>query len=122
MNNMAVQMYPCTRCHASPTLTPLLYVFRKLTHSPSNALPSCNIIIQADNPERANSCTSAFYEGQAAIMDPRESWAAKWIRVDNCLPGVYAIAITGQFDRDIEEDLENRGIRWRCKPPGSTTE
>ena len=77
---------------------------------------------QADNPERANSCTSAFYEGQAAIMDPRESWAAKWIRVDNCLPGVYAIAITGQFDRDIEEDLENRGIRWRCKPPGSTTE
>lgn len=49
-------------------------------------------------------------------MDPRESWSAKWIRVDNYLPGVYAISVTGQFDRDIEEDLENRGIRWRCRP------
>lgn len=75
---------------------------------------------KADNPERANICTSAFYEGQAAVMDPRESWAAKWIRVDNCLPGVYAIAVTGQLDRDIEEDLENRGIRWRCRPVGHT--
>jgi transcription elongation factor SPT4 len=77
---------------------------------------------QADNPERANSCTSAFYEGQVAIMDPRESWAAKWIRVDRCLPGVYAILITGNLDRDIEEDLENRGLRWRCRPPGATME
>lgn len=80
----------------------------------------CFYFYKADNPERANICTSAFYEGQAAVMDPRESWAAKWIRVDNCLPGVYAIAVTGQLDRDIEEDLENRGIRWRCRPVGHT--
>jgi transcription elongation factor SPT4 len=74
---------------------------------------------QIDNPERANICTSAFFEGQAAIMDPRESWAAKWIRVDTYLPGVYAISVTGTFDRDIEEDLESRGVRWRCRPPPS---
>jgi transcription elongation factor SPT4 len=49
-------------------------------------------------------------------MDPRESWSAKWIRVDNYLPGVYAISVTGHFEREIEEDLENRGIRWRCRP------
>jgi len=61
-------------------------------------------------------CTTAFFEGQAAVMDPRESWVAKWIRVDNNLPGVYAISVTGTFDRDTEEDLENRGYRWRCKP------
>ena len=60
--------------------------------------------------------TKAFYEGSAALMDPRESWAAKWIRVDAYLPGVYAISITGTFDREIEEDLESRGIRWRCRP------
>jgi transcription elongation factor SPT4 len=52
-------------------------------------------------------------------MDPRESWAAKWIRVDTYLPGVYAISVTGTFDRDIEEDLESRGIRWRCRPAAS---
>ena len=49
-------------------------------------------------------------------MDPKESWAAKWIRTDNYFPGIYAIAVTGEFDRETEEDLESRGIRWRCRP------
>jgi hypothetical protein len=72
-------------------------------------------ICQTDNPEKCNLCTTAFFEGQAAIMDPRESWTAKWLRVDSYLPGVYAISVTGQFNRDIEEELENRGCRWRCR-------
>ena len=77
---------------------------------------NCPFLNMADSMERVNACTTAFFEGQAAIMDPRDSWAAKWIRVDNYLPGVYAIQVTGQLDRDVEEDLENRGIRWRCRP------
>ena len=77
---------------------------------------NCPFLDMVDNMERVNNCTTPFFEGQAAIMDPRESWAAKWIRTDNFLPGVYAITVTGQLDRDIEEDLENQGIRWRCRP------
>ena len=80
---------------------------------------NCPFLDLADNMERVNSCTTAFFEGEAAIMDPRDSWAAKWIRVDNYLPGVYAISVTGQLDRDVEEELENRGIRWRCRPSNS---
>jgi len=80
---------------------------------------NCPFLDMADNPERCNLCTTAFFEGQAAVMDPRESWAAKWMRCDSYLPGVYAISVTGQFDRDIEEDLENRGVRWRCRPAPS---
>jgi transcription elongation factor SPT4 len=77
---------------------------------------NCPFLDMVDNMERVNGCTTAFFEGQAAIMDPRESWAAKWIRVDNHRPGVYAITVIGQLDREIEEDLENQGIRWRCRP------
>jgi transcription elongation factor SPT4 len=77
---------------------------------------NCPFLEMNENMERVSTCTTAFYEGQAAIMDPRDSWAAKWIRVDAYLPGVYAIEVIGQLDRDIEEDLENRGIRWRCRP------
>ena len=77
---------------------------------------NCPFLNMEDNMERVNMTTTAFFEGQAAIMDPRESWAAKWIRVDNHLPGVYAISVTGQLSREIEEDLENQGIRWRCRP------
>ena len=65
-------------------------------------------------------CTTAFFEGQVAVMDPRESWAAKWIRVDDFLPGVYAISVTGQFDEDIEDELKSRNCRPpRCRPPSS---
>lgn len=77
---------------------------------------NCPFLDLEDNMERVNMCTTAFFEGQAAIMDPRDSWAAKWIRVDNYLPGIYAITVTGQLDRDVEEELENRGMRWRCRP------
>jgi transcription elongation factor SPT4 len=77
---------------------------------------NCPFLDMVDNMERVNNCTTPFFEGQAAIMDPRDSWAAKWIRTDNFLPGVYAITVTGQLDREIEEDLENQGIRWRCRP------
>lgn len=77
---------------------------------------NCPFLNLADDIVQVNKCTTAFYEGHTAVMDPRESWAAKWIRVDAYLPGVYAIQVTGAFDRDIEEDLENQGIRWRCRP------
>jgi transcription elongation factor SPT4 len=76
---------------------------------------NCPFLNMADDNAQVNKCTTAFFEGQAAIFDPRESWAAKWLRVDGYLPGVYAITVMGQLDRDIEEDLENRGIRWRCR-------
>jgi transcription elongation factor SPT4 len=77
---------------------------------------NCPFLGMTDDMVQVNKCTTAFFEGQAAIMDPRESWTAKWIRVDGYLPGVYAIQVTGQLDREIEEDLESRGIRWRCRP------
>lgn len=77
---------------------------------------NCPFLEMAEFPERANSCTTPFFEGMSAVADPRESWAARWIRVDQFVPGVYAITVTGTLDQDIQEDLGNRGIRWRCRP------
>ena len=73
--------------------------------------------LDLQSPDRINSCTTAFFEGTVAVMDPRESWAAKWLRIDAYMPGVYAISVTGQFSKDMEDELEAGGRRWRCKPP-----
>ena len=79
---------------------------------------NCAILELEGNSERCNQCTTAFFEGQVAVADPQESWTAKWLRVDRFLPGVYAISITGQFSKDVEGELDSRGMYWRCKPAG----
>eukprot|EP00555_Chaetoceros_dichaeta_P003239 CAMPEP_0198250588 /NCGR_PEP_ID=MMETSP1447-20131203/1713_1 /TAXON_ID=420782 /ORGANISM="Chaetoceros dichaeta, Strain CCMP1751" /LENGTH=131 /DNA_ID=CAMNT_0043935435 /DNA_START=65 /DNA_END=460 /DNA_ORIENTATION=+ len=80
---------------------------------------NCPFLGMRDTPNRVNSCTTAFFEGQAAVMDPRESWVAKWLRVDDYHPGVYAISVTGTFDVDVKEVIENGGYSWRCRPVAS---
>ncbi|CAJ1942618.1 unnamed protein product [Cylindrotheca closterium] len=97
----------CKRCGILKTLDQFM----------NEGCENCPFLDMIDNQDQCNSCTTAFFEGQVAIMDPRESWAAKWIRADNYLPGVYAISVIGNFDKEMEDDLESRGIRWRCRPP-----
>eukprot|EP00804_Cyclotella_cryptica_P016510 CCRYP_004717-RA/>CCRYP_004717-RA protein AED:0.38 eAED:0.38 QI:0/0.66/0.25/1/1/1/4/912/148 len=99
----------CMRCGIIKTLDQFL----------EYGCENCPFLDMAGNHERCNMCTTAFFEGQVAVMDPGESWTAKWIRVDGYLPGIYAISITGEFDKDTEEELESRGCRWRCRPAGS---
>eukprot|EP00591_Stephanopyxis_turris_P004321 CAMPEP_0195519594 /NCGR_PEP_ID=MMETSP0794_2-20130614/15112_1 /TAXON_ID=515487 /ORGANISM="Stephanopyxis turris, Strain CCMP 815" /LENGTH=131 /DNA_ID=CAMNT_0040648777 /DNA_START=110 /DNA_END=502 /DNA_ORIENTATION=+ len=92
----------CKRCGIIKTLEQFM----------NDGCENCPFLEMNDTTDRANMCTTAFFEGQCAVMDPRESWAAKWLRVDAYLPGVYAISVTGQLDRPIEEELESRGFRW----------
>lgn len=77
---------------------------------------NCPFLQMEANPESVNVCTTAFFEGRVGVMSPRESWVAKWLRIDNYLPGVYAISVTGEFPKEIEDRLESAGRRWRCKP------
>ena len=99
----------CMRCGIIKTIDQFL----------EDGCENCPFLDMESNHERCNLCTTAFFEGQVAVSDPSESWTAKWLRIDSFLPGIYAISITGQFEREIEEELENRGCRWRCRPVGS---
>ena len=99
----------CMRCGIIKTLNQFL----------ENGCDNCPFLNMEGDFQRLNQCTTAFFEGQVAVMDPGESWTAKWLRIDQHLPGVYAISITGELDKEIEEELESRGARWRCRPAGS---
>lgn len=99
----------CKRCGILKTLEQFI----------NKGCENCPFLEMEDDPEKCNLCTTAFFEGQVAVMDPRESWSAKWLRVDAYLPGVYAISVTGTFDKDIEDELESRGCRFRCRPAGN---
>lgn len=95
----------CKRCGIVKTLEQFI----------NDGCENCIFLDMIDNREKCNMYTTAFFEGQTAVMDPMHSWVAKWLRVDSYHPGVYAISITGKFDEETENNLRSRGCRWRCR-------
>mmetsp|Transcript_5028 Transcript_5028/g.6505 ORF Transcript_5028/g.6505 Transcript_5028/m.6505 type:complete len:140 (+) Transcript_5028:94-513(+) len=104
--NHIAGMRACKRCGILKTLNQFL----------DDGCENCPFFDMEDDRQKTEMYTTAFFEGEVAVMDPRESWTAKWLRVDTFLPGVYAITIIGTFDKDTIEDLESRGCSHRCRP------
>ncbi|KAG0309254.1 RHO1 GDP-GTP exchange protein 2 [Dissophora globulifera] len=63
--------------------------------------------------DRVMDCTSQHFDGAIAVMQPSESWVAKWQRIDKFEKGIYAVQVQGRLPEDIEDDLETKGIKYR---------
>ena len=61
------------------------------------------------NREAINECTSQSFDGMISLMSPTESWVAKWQRIEHCVPGVYAVSVSGELPGDIVESLKDQG-------------
>ncbi|GAA5844074.1 hypothetical protein JCM9279_003723 [Rhodotorula babjevae] len=73
--------------------------------------PNCEDKLEMKgDQDRVMTCTTAQFDGVIAMINPDESWVAKWQRNDKHAPGVYAVRVTGQLPDEIAEDLEGRGI------------
>lgn len=59
-----------------------------------------------------NECTSALFEGMITLGDPKGSWVAKWLRLTEYVPGVYAVKVNGTLRREVVEILEDNGIQY----------
>ncbi|GAA6061170.1 hypothetical protein JCM10212_005756 [Sporobolomyces blumeae] len=74
--------------------------------------PNCEDRLEMKgDSERVMMCTTGQFDGTIALINPQESWVAKWQRNAKHLPGVYAVRVTGQLPEEIIEDLEARGIK-----------
>ncbi|KDE07939.1 transcription elongation factor SPT4 [Microbotryum lychnidis-dioicae p1A1 Lamole] len=73
--------------------------------------PNCDEYLEMKgSSDRVVECTTTKFDGAIALINPRESWVAKWQRNDKHSPGVYAVRVTGQLPEQIVEDLEARGV------------
>ncbi|KAI0019589.1 transcription elongation factor spt-4 [Xylariomycetidae sp. FL0641] len=72
--------------------------------------PNCPFLELKGSPDAIEACTSSVYEGATAIADPKKSWIAKWQRIDNCIPGMYALKVSGSLPEDVRSSLEDEGI------------
>ncbi|EGF76881.1 hypothetical protein BATDEDRAFT_92161 [Batrachochytrium dendrobatidis JAM81] len=71
------------------------------------------VLLFKNNTERMLECTSANYDGVIAQMKPEVSWVARWQRVDKFSKGLYAIRVGGQLPYEVEEELIDKGIKYR---------
>ncbi|OAV94868.1 hypothetical protein PTTG_00772 [Puccinia triticina 1-1 BBBD Race 1] len=73
--------------------------------------PNCEEFLELKgNPEKIVECTSGTFDGTVAMMNPKESWVAKWQRINSHCPGLYAIRITGTLPEHVLIDLEHKGL------------
>eukprot|EP00638_Chattonella_subsalsa_P008530 CAMPEP_0117760382 /NCGR_PEP_ID=MMETSP0947-20121206/16595_1 /TAXON_ID=44440 /ORGANISM="Chattonella subsalsa, Strain CCMP2191" /LENGTH=158 /DNA_ID=CAMNT_0005581059 /DNA_START=33 /DNA_END=509 /DNA_ORIENTATION=+ len=77
---------------------------------------NCPFLEMDANPDRVNDCTSSFFEGLIAMVQPEGSWVAKWQRIGQCKPGMYAIEVIGEFPNHILQYLESKNISVKAKP------
>ncbi|KAM0788933.1 hypothetical protein ACM66B_003008 [Microbotryomycetes sp. NB124-2] len=74
--------------------------------------PNCeNLLEMKGSSDRVLECTTAQFDGTIALIEPRQSWVAKWQRNDKHAAGVYAVRVSGQLPESIVEDLEARGVK-----------
>ena len=45
-------------------------------------------------------------------MQPTDSWAGKWLRLDKFVPGAYAIQCSSDLPSELEGLLEDLNINW----------
>ena len=78
-----------------------------------NGCPNCESVLSLQNSQEAvQECTSQVFDGLITLGDPTSSWVAKWQRLTNYVPGVYAVKVVGQLPGEVLNVLEDNGIRY----------
>ncbi len=58
-------------------------------------------------------CTSPTFEGLVASNGSDVSWVGRWLRIENFVPGLYAVRVVGKLPDDVRNDLYSQGIEYR---------
>ncbi|RNA22490.1 transcription elongation factor SPT4 [Brachionus plicatilis] len=73
------------------------------------------------NRDRVFDCTSSNFDGMIAMMDPSDSWVAKWQRVDHFVRGMYAISVSGELPDAIKRMLREKDMPYRTRDMSQRT-
>ncbi|KAK2462271.1 hypothetical protein APHAL10511_005577 [Amanita phalloides] len=76
--------------------------------------PNCEEVMQLKgSTERISTCTTTYFDGLITVIDPENSWVARWQRTSKYVRGLYAVRVKGRIPDDVEAELESRGIKYR---------
>lgn len=85
-----------------------------------NGCENCPFFDMVEDMPVVMECTSGFYGGIVSIIEPGESWMAKFLQLKEAKAGCYAMSITGTLKHEYMELVESRtGNRYvRCTEDG----
>ncbi|CCM03580.1 uncharacterized protein FIBRA_05717 [Fibroporia radiculosa] len=76
--------------------------------------PNCEELMQMKGyTDRIQACTTTHFDGVIGVIDPEQSWVARWQRTSKYVRGMYAVRVKGRIPDDVEAELESRGIKYR---------
>ncbi|PUU83339.1 Spt4/RpoE2 zinc finger-domain-containing protein [Tuber borchii] len=76
--------------------------------------PNCEDYLNfRGQPDFVDDCTSPVFEGLITLRDPKNSWVAKWQRLDGYRKGVYAVKVSGNLPVEASEMLAAHNIEYR---------
>lgn len=78
----------------------------------TSGCPNCPFLELQGNNDAVQECTSAVFEGMIALNDPRTSWVAKWQRLTDYQPGVYAVKVVGTLNEDRIVEAQENGVKY----------
>ena len=70
---------------------------------------NCDFLGLIGENDRVLDCTTAYFEGTVAMIQPPGSWVARWQRIISFVPGLYALAMQGRLPDDMLELCEANG-------------
>ena len=76
---------------------------------------NCSFLRLENNLNRVMECTSAYFEGMIALVNPQGSWVAKWQRIVTNIPGLYAIEVVGELPDDLKTFCRDEGLSFRSE-------
>ena len=85
-----------------------------------NGCENCPFFDMVENMPVVTECTSSFFGGVVSIIEPKESWMAKWLQLGEAKAGCYALSITGTLKHEYMELVESRTANRnvRCTEDG----
>ena len=84
----------------------------------SQGCDNCAFLEMKDQTEHVNDFTTSHYEGFVAMLQPTQSWVAKYQRLVDKTPGMYAIDIFEDKPSYLVEFLKQHNIKY-MKTTGS---
>ncbi len=90
------------------------FTLKTLDQFDDEGCDNCDDIIHLKgNRERVFDCTSANFDGLIALMDPSDSWVAKWQHLDSNVRGMYAISVSGDIPEQIKRLLRDKNLQYK---------